>query len=87
MKKEFLHPLFAIGKTVPNKCQITAQLRIGRDRMVCVGIERVVDGKTSLCAQARIVVNNRLSSTIGEDQIVVGNEFAKRILRHILQPR
>src|SRR5439155_10149477 len=28
MKKEFLHPLFAIGKTVPNKCQITAQLRI-----------------------------------------------------------
>src|ERR1044071_2982593 len=77
LQKEFLDAGLAVGQPMPYESQITAEGRIGCNRMMGFGIEPVIDGKADLGSEALIMSNDRGPAAIGEDCVVFGDEWAE----------
>ena len=53
--------------------KVTCEMRIGYDRIMVIGIYGIVDGVAICGAQPRVVLHDRITATIGEDEIVLGD--------------
>src|SRR5581483_7982239 len=86
-EEELLDARFPVGHAVPHKRQVTLELRIGGNRKVGVGIKRVVNGVAVLRAKLAIVVDDGLSTAVSENEIVLRDQAAKRVLRILFYAR
>src|SRR5215470_14267324 len=62
-----------------DKGQVTLQSGIGRDGIVRVGTEGVVDRVAVACPQSTVVTHHRQTSAVSENKIVLWDQLPKRI--------
>src|SRR4051812_21551392 len=64
---------------MPNKRQVAGKLRVGRNGMMMIRIHSVVDGNAIGGAQPKIVIDDRLPTTVGKNKIVLRDRSQERI--------
>src|SRR5690606_19982420 len=59
LEKKLFHTRFAVGQTVAEKRERRLETRVGRYRMMDVGIEPIVNGYAVACAELAVCRNDR----------------------------
>src|SRR4051794_37941026 len=80
LKKERMHPCFTVWQAIPEKTKRPDKAWIRLDRVMCLGVQRVIDGHTGAGPKRLIRLDHRQATAIGEDQIVLRNALAEGII-------
>src|SRR4051794_7184875 len=65
LKKERIHPRFAVWQAVPEKPERSCKAYIRLDRIMRRGVQSVVDGHTGAGPEGLIRLDHRRATTIG----------------------
>src|SRR6185437_1231927 len=72
--KELFHPALPIGETIAHEREIVFYRCILYDGVMGHRIEAVVNGKAVLCSKLPVVIYDRRSTTVGEDEVIIRNQ-------------
>src|SRR5438874_1380187 len=80
-QEERFHACLTVGQTIPQERQIAPIAILGRNRVVDVGIKGVVDGITLASTHPAILLGDRTSSAICQDQVESPEHFMEWVVR------
>jgi len=79
-EEKLLDPRLAVGKTISEKAQIAPVCRPGRDRIMRLRVDCVVDWHAASRAELPIARNDRIAASIGEHEIVTRDRGPQMML-------
>ncbi len=77
-EEELLDARLAVGQAVAEEGEVAREARVGVDREVRLGVERVVDRHAVAGAERAVALDDGVAAAVGEDEVEARDELAER---------
>ena len=83
-EKEFKHARFAIRQAIADEAEVSGKFPFSLHRVVCGGIERIINRYARACPQRRVAIDYRIAAAISKNNVIARDQRPKWILRILL---